>query len=216
MIIKIFWHILLQNHWYCIVTCQLRILLYSGLYDACDSITIGCLGDKKERDYLQRFIIDMYPKIKIGYFSENPLEYEFPTLKLIEEDNSEYTGLYFHNKSVTKPNDTIISHWKYFLEEKILNQWGQHYQNILKGFDVSSVNYLRSPNHFSGNFWWFNREYIYNCPMVDKLNHNYRWHAEQWICMGKGNFYYPAFQEPGETVFKIKQHGNQKMSHIGE
>lgn len=210
MKIKVFYHIYLVNSWFTIITDQMRILLTSGLYDACEEISIGCIGSQVEKSFLQRYVVDVYPKLKIKYHSERPEDYEFPTLKLIEADTSEYAGFYFHAKGVTKPFETNIGHWTAFLNEKVLNQWRGHYQNICKGYDVSSVNHLKSPDHFSGNFWWFNREYFNRLPPIDSLDHNYRWACEQYICMGDGKFYFPEFEEPGETAFTIKyKHENK-------
>lgn len=205
MNIKLFWHILLQNNWWCIVSSQMRILLYSGLYDACESITIGCLGSPKERDHLQKFLVDLYPKVRIDYFSEDVLEYEFATLRLIEKDTSDYIGAYFHTKGVTRPFESNITNWKNWLEEAILNRWVEHCDRVsVQGYDVSSVNRMYSPDHFSGNFWWFNREFINRLPKIDTLDLDNRFAAEQWICMAQGKFYSQEFVEPGEDVFTMK------------
>jgi hypothetical protein len=204
MKIKIFWHQYLIGHWYSVVTDQLRILITSGLYERCEEISIGCIGTQKEKDYLVKYVIAPYSKLKIKYYSDIPQDYEFPTLELIEKDNSEYYGLYFHAKGVTKPDATDVNHWRAFLNETVINQFGWHYQNLLKGFDVSSVNHMKSPDHFSGNFWWFNRKFINKLPKISTLNHRSRYLAEQWICMGRGNLAYQKFKEPGDTVFTIK------------
>jgi hypothetical protein len=204
MIIKGFYHIWLYQHWYSIVSDQIRILLTSGLYDACEEINVNLIGSKEEQALFEKYFSDIYPKLIIRTTSIEPTDYEFNALRMIENDYSQYAGFYFHAKGVSKPFDTKVNHWRAMLNQKILCEWGQHYQNILTGYDVSSVNYLRRPDHFSGNFYWFNREYIYQLPQVDALDHNNRWMAEQYICLAKGNFIYPAFQEPGETAFKIK------------
>jgi len=204
MIIKGFWHIFMINHWYSVVMEQARILLTSGLYNACEEISIGCIGTPEEKALLEKYIVNQYPKLKIKYYSGNPVEYEFPTIALIETDKSDYAGFYFHAKAVTKYSETIINHWRSCLNEFIINRWQEHYQNICNGYDASSMNFLKSPDHFSGNFWWFNRRYIDTLPPVSVLNHKYRWHSEQWICMQKGDFYYPDFIEPGENTFTIK------------
>jgi hypothetical protein len=68
---------------------------------------------------------------------------------------------------------------------------------------VSSMGYLQSPNHFSGNFWWVNRAYISRCPPINTLCLTNRFHAEQWICMGHPNFFSIPHREPGDTVFTI-------------
>lgn len=191
-------------HWYSVVTEQIRILLTSGLYNECEEINIGCIGSLSDKAFLEKFIISQYPKLKIKYYGEDPLQYEFPTLRLIEADRSDYAGFYFHTKGVTRPFESNIQHWRVFLNEKCINQWRHHYENILDGYDISSVNFLKSPDHFSGNFWWFKRSYIDTLPPIDHLDLSNRYHAEQYVAMGKGKFYYPTFQEPGETVFKFK------------
>jgi hypothetical protein len=206
MIVKGFWHIYMINHWYSVCVDQLRILITSGLYDRCEEISIGCIGTLQEREYLQKFIVAPYPKLKVKYWSERAEDYEFPTLELIEKNKGDYWGFYFHAKGVTKPDATDVNHWRAFLNEYVLNQWGVHFQNLVMGFDVSSVNFLKSPDHFSGNFWWFNRKFINKLPTISTLNHKNRWQAEQWICMIRGNFAYQKFREPGETAFQIHRH----------
>jgi hypothetical protein len=199
-----FWHIYMINHWYSVCVDQLRILITSGLYDRCEEISIGCIGTPQEKRFLEMYFVNVYPKLKIKYYSERAEDFEFPTLQLIEDDNSDYAGVYFHTKGVSRPFETVIQHWREFLNEEVLNQWGWHYQNILKGFDVSSVNHKASPDHFSGNFWWFNRRFIDRLPKISALNHKYRYHAEQYICMAEGNLAYQQFREPGDTAFTIK------------
>jgi len=200
-----YWHIYMINHWYSVITDQMRILLTSGLYDACDEISIGCIGFPEEKALLEKLVVNLYPKLKIKYFSENPMEYEFPTLKLIEADITPHVGFYFHTKSITRPFETIINHWRMWLNESILNLWREHYERVCNGYDVSSVNEMKSPDHFSGNFWWFRRDYIYRLPKIDTLDKNNRFAAEQWICMcDSKNIYSEKFVEPGRDVFLIE------------
>jgi hypothetical protein len=226
MIIKGFWHIYLVNHWYSIVVDQLRIMLNSSLYDACEEINIGCLGAEDQRALLQKLFIDQYPKLKIKYYSEEHAKYEFETLKLIEATPGDYAGFYFHTKAVTNPSDTIQNHWRAWLNEAILNRWEQHYLNVcsdvnnvaaliyiqqggsIGNYEVSSVNHCmppKHPEHFSGNFWWFSRHYINRLPKIDSLNKANRWQAEQWICRGRGKYYAQEFVEPGRDVFIMKK-----------
>lgn len=208
MIIKGFWHVFVVNHWYSIVADQLRVLISSGLYDASEQITLGIIGtDQQQLDYLQWMILNQYPKLRVGYVSHRPEDYEFRTLKLIEDDKGVYAGYYFHTKGVSDPADTIKAHWRAWLNEAVLNRWREHYEMILRGFDVSSVNHCqppKHPEHFSGNFWWFNRKYINRLPAVDSLRWTHRYDAEQWICCGHGQYYAAEFVEPGRDVFEIK------------
>jgi hypothetical protein len=152
-------------------------------------------------------MVDQYPKLKLSYAHDMPEHYEFDTLKLIEQTPGDYVGFYFHTKAVTNPGDTIQNHWRAWLNEAILNDWRHHYHNIAIGYDVSSVNHClppAHPEHFSGNFWWFDRDYIDKLPGIDSLNKAIRWQAEQWICLGKGRFYGHEFVEPGRDVFLMK------------
>jgi hypothetical protein len=205
MIVKGFWHIYAVTTWYPIITDQLRVLITSGLYDRSEEISIGFIGDEDTKNYFQKFVLDLYPKLKLKYYSNRPEDYEFPTIRLIEKDTSEYVGYYFHAKGVTKPFDLSVNHWRAWLNEAILNRWEQHCANVEQfGYDVSSVNYLQSPNHFSGNFWWFNRKYIDRLPKVDNMDWTYRWGAEQWICKGPGKYYKGERKEPSIDTFKIE------------
>lgn len=204
MKIKGFWHIYMIGHWYSIIAGQMRILLESGLYDKCESITIGCIGSAEEGNWLQKCFIQQYPKLKLGYYSQRPEDYEFPTLKLIKEDAGDYAGFYIHAKAVTHPSETVFNHWREWLNEAIINQWDLHYKNICKGYDVSSVNFTMSPDHFSGNFWWFNRRYIDRLPKIENMDWSYRWGAEQWICKSKGRYFKGEKKEPGSDIFLMQ------------
>jgi hypothetical protein len=210
MIIKGFFHCYLINHWYSIVSDQMRIMLTSGLYGACEEINIGVIQPKNSNEVIlfKKLFVDQYSKLKIRYISDIVTDYEFRTLKLIEENKGEYAGFYFHTKGVTKPADTVVNHWRGWLNEAILNRWAEHYQAIvIIGKDVSSVNHClppAHPEHFSGNFWWFNRRYIDKLPKIDSLNKNNRWQAEQWICKGKGNYSAYEFVDPGRDAFLMK------------
>lgn len=202
--IKGFWHIYMINHWYSIVADQMRIILVSGLYDAVSEINIGCIGSEKEKSVLQKYFIDLYPKLKIKYYGQEPTFYEFPTIKLIEDDIGEYFGFYFHTKGVTKPSDSVVNHWRAWLNEAILNRWRLHYNNIRADYDISGVNVMYSPDHFSGNFWWFNRRYVKKLPKISSLDLDNRYHAEQWIMMCKNKRIFKGeFKEPGIDTFKM-------------
>jgi len=203
--IKGFYHIWMTAHYFTVVSEQVRILLTSGLYDACEEISIGCIGRPEDKADLEMYITDLYPKFKIKYYSTNPKEFEFPTLRLIEKDNSDYVGFYFHTKGVTNPFETNIQIWRNWLNEAILWRWREHYERVCGDYDVSSVNFLRDPDHFSGNFWWFQRVYIDKLPKISSLQLLNRYHAEQWICMCDGREQYAEeFVEAGKDNFLIR------------
>jgi len=207
--IKGFWHVCLVNHWYSIVVEQMRLLLTSGLYGACESINIGCVGDIAERVLFEEYIVACYSKLKLCFWSADPKNYEFPTLQLIEKDSGDYVGFYFHTKGVTKPGDTMANHWRTVLEEATLHQWKKHWLNVVSNlYDISSINFLtapKHPDHFSGNFWWFRRDYINRLPQISTLDRRNRYWAEQWICMSKEKRLYSSpFKEPRICIINLK------------
>ena len=210
MRIKGFYHIYAINNWHSIVTNHLRILLTSGLYNACEEINVSLICFQEDEAVFRKFFSDVYPKFIVRNVSANPMDYEFNALRMIERDNSDYIGFYFHTKGVTRPFEPNISQWNAWISEAILNRWREHAERVSTGgYDVSSVNFLKSPDHFSGNFWWFNRRYITRLPKVDNLDLNNRFHAEQYICMRKRrNQYAGEFIEPGRDVFKIQYNEN--------
>jgi len=181
MMIKLFWHICMVNHWRDIVREQIVLLTTSGLYDACSEIHIGCVGLERNRRTLELFILRHYPKLKLAYHSNTLQEYEFPTLHLIEQDNSDYIGFYFHTKGVTKPKDTMQPKERQFLNEMMIEQWRLHVMIIETGYDVSALSYQSIPNKFSGNYFWFHRQRINRLMPLDTLDHSNRYNAEKWI-----------------------------------
>jgi len=200
MKVKGFWHVWLHNHWFSVVVDQIRILKNSGLYDASESISIGLIGSAEEVKKFNDYILSQYPKLQLEYMGSDPLEYEFPTLRLIEKDVSDYYGYYFHTKAVTNPFHTDINYWRHVLNEMVLNRWREHVEALDKGFDVSSITLMKEPAHFSGNFWWFNSRHIDRLPEINSLDLTYRWHAEQWICMARGRWNETYDMRKGEIV----------------
>ena len=205
-----FWHVWATTIWYTIITDQMRILLTSGLHDECEEIRIGFIGTADDKALSDRLFIGVYPKLKVRFYSTDPSLYEFPTLKLIENDSSDYVGFYFHTKGVTRPYDPMINHWRSVLNEKVLNLWREHRERVESGYDASSVNFLKSPDHFSGNFWWFNSAYINRLPKINSIDRDNRYQAEQWICMcADKKIYSPPHIEPGNDTFKIQYDANK-------
>lgn len=186
MKIKGFWHIYMINHWYSIVIGQLNMIVRSGLYQECEEIQMGCIGENDQMALFQELVVNQFPKLKLCFRSDDPVLYEFPTIELIEKDTSDYIGFYFHTKACTKPTDILQNNIRELLNKNILDDWQKHFGKIFYDkCDISSVNFLKYPDHFSGNFWWFNRRYVDTLPKTVSLDHSYRWHAEQWICMSK-------------------------------
>lgn len=179
-IIKGFWHLYLVNNWEHIVEEQVNILVASHLYDSCSEIKMGCIGSNEDISKLFKILFPK-TKFKLYYQTANPLEYEFATLKLIEQDDWNYTGFYFHLKGVTRPKDPMQTKERMFLNFVMLNQWRHHKDLIETGYDISSVNYLSIPNRFSGNYFWFDRKRIMKLKPLSEIDQTDRFNAERWI-----------------------------------
>ena len=105
--------------------------------------------------------------------NENILS-ETQTLKKIREDclnsSEPFNVLYFHAKAVTsiekclkrgQPERYInYIHWRKMLDYFSIIKWKESIA-LLENFDAVGCNYCNWPsNHFSGNYWWSNSEYI--------------------------------------------------------
>lgn len=185
-----------------IVGDQLRILKSSGLYEASENIFAGCLGSRTELNELRKILLG-YPKIIITYHSENHKEYEFATLKLMQqkahEETESFYGFYFHVKGVSWPvkrNPRAFiggTYWRNYMEHFNIRKWKDCVSKLDEGFDTCGVKLLapkESPanaQHYSGNFFWAKSEYIRTLKPIESLNHNDRFQAEFWQCSGSPN-----------------------------
>ena len=150
-------------------------------------------------------------KIRLIYYSNNPLEWEFPTIKRIKYfSDSIYNNiniLYIHTKGVL--NKEHSTEWRKYLEyfliiknDLCLN--ALNYYNCVgvnQQFYFDKINYKK--NHFSGNFWWSKTSYIKNLP--DFLNSDDRYFPEHYLI---GDFslndprYYLSLHHTEQDLYK--------------
>ena len=168
MKIKLFYHILLENHWYSIVKEHQRILKSSKLHDRIQDYHINIAipnditGKKKSKllDFFYLHFVDnleedgfFYNK-KLSITQSNKDEYEFPTLEIaISESKSDsFIGLYIHTKGSSNPcyeKDWML----YTMNIGILENFEDHIIAIEKeNYDMSGCNLLYSNPHFSEAF----------------------------------------------------------------
>ncbi len=127
----------------------------------------------------------MDPRIIVVHCSDNPLEFELPTLRLMHEFslNSPNTKiLYVHTKGISYPKGDSryepgldwINYMLYFLCEK-----SETCLKLLDTHDVVGCNFSELPKpHFSGNFWWTTAKYLKGLDtglLTDKMS------AEWWL-----------------------------------
>ena len=107
---------------------------------------------------------------------------EIPTInKLLEfsKKNKKHYILYIHSKGVTNRICNKINGQYYW--RQLMNYWNiENYKiNIYylnKGFLTSGINGYK--NHYSGNFWWANSNYI---KKLNYINSTDRLSAEFWL-----------------------------------
>ena len=217
--IKIFYHILLENHWYSIVKEQLKKIQDSGILDHVSEfyITISSPEElnpiKKNKqikffyDHFINFVYeeDIFYDKKFEILESKKMEFEYPTLeKAVELSklNNNFVGFYLHTKGVSYP-DYEKEHTRDSLNVGCIDNWKEHFIKIKEGYDMSGVNFLKeNPNYaiykefYDGNFFFFNPNFFstVDFSIIDKSN---RFYAESIY----GIFYKPKF-------FNLGQRGN--------
>lgn len=164
--IHLFIHACTKGNWNVILKRQLGRIRSSGLYDACNSISLGVLGSGDITPFLQQ-----YPKLQILFIDSDTSLYERPTLISLRDralKNPNCVCLYIHTKGITKPKNPHVLHWVEYLEYFVIDKWRDCVAS-LEDNDVCGVNWLLHPKpHFSGNFWWAKGGYIITLP--DHIN----------------------------------------------
>jgi len=150
---------------------QIDYIKKSGLYDKLDFIFVILLGKNIQfNDY----------KIKLLYYSENNIEYDFSAIELMQNFSNSISKnikiLYIHTKSLMNKNYSyeFRKYIEYFLIEK--------HDLCLIGLDkykcvgVNPQFYYdkdnKHKNHFSKNFWWANSNYIKSLPYLENNKNN--------------------------------------------
>lgn len=196
--IKIFYHVLLENHWYSIVKEQLDKVKSSGLLEHVSEfyITLSTpeeieAPEKNKRiqffyDHFLNYIYpeDMFYNKKFEILTCNKLEFEYPTLEKaidLSKQSKDFIGLYFHTKGASNP-DYVKDQWRDGLNVGTIDHWLEHITKIKEGYDMSGMNqfkdnpYLKQyKQHFSGNFFFFNPEFLskVDFSQIDKLDRCY-------------------------------------------
>jgi len=160
---------------------QINNIKKSNLYNKLDYIFVIMIGPHKylPQDY----------KIKIIYYSENIQEWELPCIQRIKyfSDNicQNIKILYLHTKEVLNKPCAYEYEWRKYLEynlvenhELCLNLLDKYYSlGVNQQFYFDNENIKR--NHFFGNFWWSNSNYIKKLPYF--INSEDRYFTEHYL-----------------------------------
>jgi hypothetical protein len=125
-------------------------------------------------------------KIEIINYSDNINLFEIPTINLIHtfcKDNDDCEILYLHTKGISYPTEQKIIDWRnmmlYFLVDKCTDCF-----ELLKTYDTIGCNRTTTTaNHYSGNFWWANSNYIKSLNKISDSANKYD--AEFWLFSNK-------------------------------
>ena len=197
--IKIFYHVLLENHWYSVVKEQLEKIKNSELLQNTSefyiTLSIPEYLDSEERgkrvqffyDHFLNYVYpeDMFYNKKFEILTCNKLEFEYPTLeKAVEKskESKDFVGFYLHTKGVSEP-DYEKDHWRDGINVGCIDHWVENVNMIESGYDMSGVNHFRSnPNaneykqFYSGNFFFFSPEFFskVDFTLIDKSFRYYK------------------------------------------
>jgi hypothetical protein len=198
--IKIFYHVLLENHWYSVVKEQFDKVKDSGLLENVSELYITLstpeeieAPEKNKRiqffyDHFLNYIYpdDMFYNKKFEILVCNKLDFEYPTLEKaveISKQSKDFIGLYFHTKGVSSP-DYIKDQWRDGLNVGTIDYWIEHIDKIKEGYDMSGVNHFKSnPNasyykqFYSGNFFFFSPDFFSKVDF-SLINKSHRYCAE--------------------------------------
>jgi hypothetical protein len=176
-------------------------IIESGLLAEADKVTICVVGngdlmipsaDHIEVKYDPRSQYDFQGSIVNGEF------YSLTQLKEFADTVKENTRiLYCHLRGVTSPNNEHIDTWRKYLTHWNIDKFSESLE-LLKEYDAVGVDLItkdRWPfaDHFSGNFWWANSDYIKTLPSIQEISDpnseqkaTLRHNGEFWIGMREG------------------------------
>jgi len=188
-----FMHCCAINNYKEIISEQVNKIIMSGLYHACDRISIGLLGE-----YDEEFWKDLPSKFHIDYKASDIRQKEFITLNLLYNRTLYHDCLtwYIHTKGVyTKKNYMRGGQesWRKHMENAVVINWRDCVRIIDKfkfnscgSFLVYSMaRYTFKGWHYSGNFWWARGDYVKLLKRPLSFDINHRWWAEKWILTGE-------------------------------
>lgn len=209
--IKIFYHVLLENHWYSVVNEQLSHIKESGILEhtSCFYISLSTSDniDNIEKSEVIQFFYDyflnyVYPEDtfygkKFEVLECKKSDFEYPTLEKaieISKLDKNFTGFYFHTKGVSKPTYKK-DHTRNAMNVGCIDNWKDHLDKISEGYDMSGINMfdrnIKMPEyktHYSGNFFFFNPRF-FSTVDFSKIDKSNRFYAESIY----GVFYNPKF-----------------------
>lgn len=204
--IYVFFHICCINNYIDITNEVLDEIISCGLYEKCEKIYYSILGELDP--ILQERILTLN-KLQLIHFSSDIQEVEYPSLINLYKfcQNHDAYVLYIHTKGVSLPKDNFRQNWRKRLIEKVIKEYKVCVSFLNEGCDISGCGWKQLSNdrvdynqgeyeHFSGNYFWANSEYIQTLPKLDEIRDSFykykttdflkfRLQCEFWVGMSK-------------------------------
>ena len=186
-------HSWLVNHWKEVITEQIKRLVDSGLYDACEAIYCGVIGNNEN---FQKFmeIIKPYSKIQVSEYSTTPELFEFQTMDILKThadlSNEDYYLFYIHMKGITYGKDHENKkafggglYWRKHMEMWTIDRWKENVKMLDMGYETcgTQMRVRDWPKHYSGNFFFARSEYVKILRPIQMLDLSDRNSAEFWL-----------------------------------
>ena len=176
MATKCFFHICAKNaHSRHIVHEMTIAILFSGLYDAADSIYCYMSGTEEWMSLVKTDILTYGSKFKLMAYVPGDTSYERLTLEDIHNHiQDDDRILYIHSKGVNhSPDFQCVTDWRTYMLYELI-RYHPKWTSLLtdNSYDVIGCNYRSEPlPHFSGNFFWIRGAYYKTLPR--KIGHDY-------------------------------------------
>ena len=160
--IRIFYHIACINNWRDLVRDQFVKLLFSGLYEK--AVRVHCFivvtnpGEVAEvSTYLRSFGAKVSVENWVIFSDPSGADEWFTLSKMKTFVEPLDRVLYIHSKGVTRASSPTklanVMDWRDVMDYHLIYRH-EHCFEMLKRFETVGINYMGSPPHFSGNYWW--------------------------------------------------------------
>jgi len=178
-------HTFCLNHYGLILLSKLKKIRETGLMDSVEKILIPVYNFKESDKVFFEGLSKLSDKIELIILRNIKYNNEADTLnyvKLISEKFEENTPiLYTHTKGVSRIEPNIkknIDVWNRYLDYYCIGQWKIAVEK-LKEYDT--VGPFSGTNHYSGNCFWVNSDYIKTLPYITDENYHQLNRGEFWI-----------------------------------
>ena len=156
---------------------QINDLITSGLYSACKKIFYGCSCENCDvfvDNYLNKY--SKFKKLEKAILP-NVMCYENMTINSMIEfaknSKEEFYCLYFHTKGTTSKSENQHN-WRKFMSYFLIKNYKLCVDALNRGFNTCGVEYVDFfIKHYSGNFFWFNSNYVKKLDYITDTNNRY-------------------------------------------